>query len=821
LHYWTGGSGTSGNWSASANWAGGFAPSGGDQRLIFQANAARKMNTNNFAAGTTFESIWIVDDGYNIYGNPLRINFIRAACPPGTSSTFRPDIIAPHDLQIFCETNNSTFNVLGDISLGVNDLVFPTYANLGDIVMGGVISGAGSVWKYNTGEVRFAGLGANTYGGNTHVTGGILRLNRYNLGPNLTFSGATAIPGDLFIGDSSSTLIGDVVVLDRENQIANTSVVWVYPTGSLELSDEDETVGDIVLVGGTVTTGSGTLAIDGNIRVVQPFAVNKDSTIAGHLSLGARGTGEQLIDVAQGAQLNVPAQISGVTSATLVKTNRGELVLMSSNIFSGDVVIQGGSIVITDAHALGNTTGVTKPILGTLAISGTIGIAETLLCPGPAGALQVLNGSASWLGSVELADDLTIITATNTFLTIVGQISGPAGWTKIGDGTLQFKTPYTNTYRGTSWVRDGNFIMDGVMNQPVIPGPFVIGNGTDPVRSTRAWPIKQNQIADISRLTIDKSGVLEMGGSTDTVGSIEGGGEISIGASGTLLVGANHSSRVFTGMISGGGTLHKIGSGTLTLTGTSSYTGPTVLSEGTLQVDGNIAASSVLRLNFPLSPSNSFPAILSGNGSVPAITSYSGGFGGSVSPGASPGRLSVQGAANLNDTELHIELNGSVPGTSYDQLRASGAVTLLNTGLTVSAGFLPDTNETFMILEKISPGPISGNFFNIPEGGLINAGPVQFQITYQGGDGNDVVLRRVDAPAPLIGGISSGSSGQMIISGQGAPFVTYILEATPHLNSPIPWEPIATNSANGVGMYLFTDAVSGAEPARFYRLRIQ
>src|SRR4030095_9699755 len=129
LHYWTGASATSGNWSTGANWAGGVAPTGGDQRLIFMANAARKVNTNNFASGTPFESIWVVDDGYNIYGNAVRVNYLRGRCPAGTSTIFRPDILASGPLQILCETNNSTFHVLGDISLGANDLTFPNFAN--------------------------------------------------------------------------------------------------------------------------------------------------------------------------------------------------------------------------------------------------------------------------------------------------------------------------------------------------------------------------------------------------------------------------------------------------------------------------------------------------------------------------------------------------------------------------------------------------------------------------------------------------------------------------------------------------------------------
>src|SRR6185503_7616481 len=136
LHRWTGGSATSGNWSAGANWLGGVAPVGGDQRLIFQSGAARKINTNNLPAGTTFESIWIVDDGYNIYGNAVTIDYLRGEFPAGTSSTFRPDIQASGDLQIIVDTNNSTLVVAGDIVLTSDDLLIPSFG-LGDVTISG------------------------------------------------------------------------------------------------------------------------------------------------------------------------------------------------------------------------------------------------------------------------------------------------------------------------------------------------------------------------------------------------------------------------------------------------------------------------------------------------------------------------------------------------------------------------------------------------------------------------------------------------------------------------------------------------------------
>ncbi len=155
--------------------------------------------------------------------------------------------------------------------------------------------------------------------------------------------------------------------------------------------------------------------------------------------------------------------------------------------------IVGGTLAISHGSALGNATGITKPMVGTLAITGSIGIPESLELPGPAGTVMVNSGSPSWLGSVRLEDDLTIGVPTNSFLTILGLISGPAGWTKLGPGTLQFKTVHTNTYAGTGWVRQGDMILDGVLNQPVISGSLVIGHTNNPPGSERVSYIKQQQ----------------------------------------------------------------------------------------------------------------------------------------------------------------------------------------------------------------------------------------------------------------------------------------------------------------------------------------
>ena len=82
-----------------------------------------------------------------------------------------------------------------------------------------------------------------------------------------------------------------------------------------------------------------------------------------------------------------------------------------------------------------------------------------------------------------------------------------------------------------------------------------------------------------------------------TAGSIEGGGDYLLGSK-QLTVGGNNLSTTVSGSIQdgggGGGTggsLVKVGTGTLTLTGANTYTGGTTISAGTLAIsaDNNLA----------------------------------------------------------------------------------------------------------------------------------------------------------------------------------------------------------------------------------------
>jgi autotransporter-associated beta strand protein len=127
-----------------------------------------------------------------------------------------------------------------------------------------------------------------------------------------------------------------------------------------------------------------------------------------------------------------------------------------------------------------------------------------------------------------------------------------------------------------------------------------------------------------------------------TIGSIEGGpmdpspgGNTFVFLGGNnLTVGSNNLSTTFSGGISDGGqgggvggSLTKIGTGTLDLSGPNTYTGNTIVNRGVLQVDGSVTSNTFVNHRGTLAGTGTINANVMNNGKV--------------SPGDSPGVLTV------------------------------------------------------------------------------------------------------------------------------------------------------------------------------------
>ena len=109
------------------------------------------------------------------------------------------------------------------------------------------------------------------------------------------------------------------------------------------------------------------------------------------------------------------------------------------------------------------------------------------------------------------------------------------------------------------------------------------------------------------------------------VGSVQGSGNIQLTAS--LYAGSDNTNQTYSGTISGIGGVTKMGTGTWTILGSNTYTGPTAVSAGTLQIGNGGSGASIgstsgvsiggnATLVFNLSGSATFSPVISGSGNL-------------------------------------------------------------------------------------------------------------------------------------------------------------------------------------------------------------
>ncbi len=133
--------------------------------------------------------------------------------------------------------------------------------------------------------------------------------------------------------------------------------------------------------------------------------------------------------------------------------------------------------------------------------------------------------------------------------------------------------------------------------------------------------------------------------------------------------------------------------------------------------------------------------------------------GATLSPGNSPAQLTVvdftAGAGTFTNMEL---VSSTTPGSGYDQIVASGNVTINATAtinLSQTLGYVPATNSVFTLINKTSPGTIGGTFSNLVDHSTITINGLSYFVNYEGGDNNDLTLTLV-APATVYVGENSG-----------------------------------------------------------------
>ena len=630
--------------------------------------------------------------------------------------------------------------------------VFP-----GSFTNSGVISGSGGITKGQGGTLIFSGASANTYLGNTVVNQGVLQLSK-------SVPGAIQ-NGMLTIGDDAGGNDADVVRCTADAQLSSTVAINLNSSGLLDLNNFAGDIGALAIAGGHVATGTGTLTLSGDITV-NPNA-NNFGRIDGGLLLNAT----RIFNVSDGPfspDLQIAASISG--AGGLTKNGGGELSLSASNSYASLTTINSGFIDVFDSFALGSTSA------GTIVNSGAalaldngvhVGLESLTLNGSGIGAFAALSGSFgsnSWDGTINLGGDASVsATSAGDFLNLAGAIVGSGNLSKNGAGTVIFSGVSANTFTGTTFANDGTLLLAKNVVDGAIPGNLTIGNGgaalSDVVRLSNGA-----QIADTSVVTINGSGLFDLNGISESVGTLSGTGRVDL-ASGTLNLNANGSA-VFSGVITGaGGNVTKNGSGVLTLNGNHTYSGSTVINDGTLIVNGSQPASAV---------TVGTTGTLGGRGTVGNITST----GGRVNPGASPGMLTSSNLSLNASSVLTVELNGPTAGVDYDQLNVRGTVNLGGAQLVVQPGgsFAPSEGQQFTIINNDGVDAVVGTFAGLPNNSIfISESGLRFAVRYGSVIPNDVVLTVTNTAVRISGMIISGGNGNGGIDANECNFLSIVL----------------------------------------------
>lgn len=603
----------------------------------------------------------------------------------------------------------------------------------GILALSNSISGPGGLALQGD-SFRLAGNQTNTFAGDLAITYGRLELAK---------SGVPAILQDrnLLIGGSFSGLPGAPAEARLLGSFQIEGPVTVDEGSVLDLNGFSDSLPGLTLIrGGDVQTGAGTLILQGDLRVIAGSPLpGARSAISGRLRVDGAPRTFHIAELGdpnpEAADLELSAILSG--DQLLSKVGPGDLLLSGDNTpFVGSIVVREGDIYIEHPKALGSAAGSTRvegsARLGLRGGIAVIGESLTLDSLGRAtdGQLRSISGSNTWTGPIVIQQEATLRAESGAILNLESNISGPSGLTKIGPGILAYSGAGRSTYVGVTQIKEGTLVArrllgdDRAFNSDVIVGEDLGDPGSAVLRLEQLA-----QIRDDARVTLRRSGRMQVL-DAETIGSLLGRGEVVLANDSILELGFNHEDFTFDGLIGGNGTLGKTGVGITTLTANNTYTGPTLVTGGTLKVNGAQEPSPVTVWS---------GATLTGSGRVGNLTVQNLG---NVVPKVDPRPLNAGTTTLEPGSNLRIALNGPTQVRERDQLAVRGPIDLNGAQLvlTRSPGYAPADGDELVIISNLGSGPILGTFAGLPEGSVLVRDGLRFHLTYVGGSGHDVSL---------------------------------------------------------------------------------
>ena len=731
------------------------------------------------------------------------------------------------DLNNFNDTIGSLAGA-GNTLIGTGTL---TTGDANSTNFSGVMSQSGNLIVEGTGVFTLSG--SNTYTGTTTVNSGTLSIaNNNGLGSGANFTSSVTVANTGTLQLTGVTIAPNIPMalnglLTETGTSSYAGIVTVAvgssinPTGTLTLNNK---------VSGTVLTvnGSGTLVLTSNgdnysgatdinsgilklavtnavpmsnvvMLIGSTFNLNgfSDSilSLAGNGSVTLGGGGTLTVNNTTNTIFNGVISLAG----NLIKNGANNFTLVGANTYIGATTINNGTLIASNASALGGATTVATVNSGGLLDLTVSGVIEPVTLNN---STLESTGVASLNGNVTLnsATTDTIMSNAGSVFTMVGTINGAAALNLTGAGTLTLTGNIGNTTRVTS-INDTNssttintsqILSTGsqTYSDPIIMGAnATVGSSSSSIlfSSTVDGGFALNVLGGttvtfngvvgatpLAALGVTAANIAINSGAISTTGSQGFSGAVNLGADTTFTSGT--ANIVFDTSIAGGHNLFLIGG----VTGSHDFVLPATLTVNNVTVTANVGSTNNA-LTVPTNGTQNWLVSGADTGSLTGATGVSGTFGftnvGNLTGGA--------GADNftLNGGTLSGAINGS--GGSNTLLADNGVANTFNiTG--VNAGSATGA-AGFANIQSLVGGSGDNNTFNFFSGGSVS-------VINGGSLANTNILDFSSVPTPVTVVLSSTFTG----SAPGATYININQLNGNYVNDEITTSPTATVVMTGV-----------------------
>ncbi|MGL4858691.1 MAG: beta strand repeat-containing protein, partial [Enterobacteriaceae bacterium] len=579
---------------------------------------AGTLQIGNGSSGANLVSSGIVNNGSLVFDETDTITYANVISGTGTvtqngtgttvltgNETYTGDtIITAGTLQVGNGGSGGLLTATGNI-IDNSNLIFDTNVAQTYAVL---ISGTGNLAQIGNSTLTLTA--DETYTGDTTI-GALSTLQIGNGGTTGSLQAGNII-------NSNSLIFNVGANVTYAGVISGTGTLLQSGNASLILTANETYTGDTIIASGTLQVGNGGNSgglLSGNIidnsRLV--FNVDGNTTFSGVIS----GNGTLLQEGTGTTFLTGNETYTGdttITAGTLQIGDGGASgSLVSANIIDNSELVYNTSTSISYDTTISGTGNLTQAGTSTMTLTGNL--AYTGNTTVSAGVLIIGNGgNSAGLATTNIIDNSALVFNVGNNMTYNGLISGTGTLQQAGNATLTLTA--NETYTGDTTISAGSLQIGNGGNSGSLATGNIINNGnltfnvagevtytgvisgngplTQLGNGTLILTADETYTGDT---TIAANSTLQLGNNGNS-GSIVSSNLIDNG----LLIFDINTTRTYAGLISGNGSMTVQGYGWQILTANETYTGDTVISNGTLQIgnggtSGNLASGNITILS--------------------------------------------------------------------------------------------------------------------------------------------------------------------------------------------------------------------------------